>query len=452
MALDTDITFEGRDEFNRKSIAEKAIKLLRSDISVSPLVVDGSWGLGKTEFCLKMINLMKIEDTHHLIYIDAFKADHADEPLLTVLTNVLAVLPENKQRTLIKKAMPALRYGLKVGGKALVSHLLRQDVDSVAENLEKEIKQVTDKAIDASIESLLKDHAKAEKNLQALQGALKSIAHEKPMILFMDELDRCRPDFAVLMLETVKHTFDIEGLQFVLITNTDQLKASINHCYGRTIDAQRYLDKFLKFTFTLPSTKNESGGESVSASVFHYKKLLNKSETLKDLPLNRVHFFDLVKQVIKINHLSLREVETLARHIEIYQTLSDKESRLNGYGLIVSLLSLVGILLVSCKPNLANAALREELDAKELGHFLGLDNLPVFNDGETEPSVLDIITVILGPECKHNNQHFVCHEDEQKKYWDSQIRSFYPIQHPTVQKEQRLKIVIDAIKAIYLMT
>ena len=259
MSFDLPVSFEFRDEFNRKNIAEKVINLLRSDIEVSPLVVDGTWGLGKTEFCHKLICLMKEEETHNLIYVDAFKADHADEPLLTVLAKVLETLPESDEKnSLMNKAMPALRFGLKVGGKALVSHFLRQDADSIAGDFEEEVKQVADKAIDASVESLLKDHIEAEKNLKALQEALKAVADQKPIVLFIDELDRCRPDFAVLMLETIKHTFDIDGVQFVLVTNTNQLKASIHHCYGTSIDAQRYLDKFLKFTFTLPNTTNRN--------------------------------------------------------------------------------------------------------------------------------------------------------------------------------------------------
>lgn len=45
------LRFDGRDEFSRKSVAEKAIKLLKSDIDVSPMIIDGNWGAGKTEFC-----------------------------------------------------------------------------------------------------------------------------------------------------------------------------------------------------------------------------------------------------------------------------------------------------------------------------------------------------------------------------------------------------------------
>jgi predicted KAP-like P-loop ATPase len=234
----TALTFDERDEFKRKSIAEKLISLLQADIDISPMVIDGSWGTGKTEFCHKLMNQMRDNETHHLIYIDAFKADHADEPLMTVLAEVIKILPDNESKqSFIKKALPAVRYGLKTIAKAGVSHLLRQDVADVADDFDKEIQKTADKAIDATVESVLKDHVKADQNLKALQTALAEIAATKPIILFVDELDRCRPNFAVDMLEIIKHTFDVEGVSFVLITNTQQLKASVNHCYGHAVDA-----------------------------------------------------------------------------------------------------------------------------------------------------------------------------------------------------------------------
>ncbi|WP_244572458.1 P-loop NTPase fold protein, partial [Escherichia coli] len=52
-------TFDYRDEFLRKPIAEKLIALLNSDINLSPLVIDGGWGTGKTEFCKKVANLIE---------------------------------------------------------------------------------------------------------------------------------------------------------------------------------------------------------------------------------------------------------------------------------------------------------------------------------------------------------------------------------------------------------
>ena len=52
-------TFDTPDEFNRKPIAENIIRLLTLDIDLSPMVIDGGWGTGKTEFCQKLIRLMQ---------------------------------------------------------------------------------------------------------------------------------------------------------------------------------------------------------------------------------------------------------------------------------------------------------------------------------------------------------------------------------------------------------
>ena len=225
--MDMDITTQtfdgqgGRDEFRRKSIAVKAIKLLKSDIDISPMVIDGSWGTGKTEFCHKLINLMKEDNTHSVIYIDAFKADHINEPLMTVLAEIIKILPnEPARKRFIKKVLPTVRFSLKALAKAGVSHLLRQDFTDVTNDFDKEIQKAANKAIDTTAELILKDHVEAEKNLQTLQAALTAISSQNPIVIFIDELDRCRPNFAIDMLEMIKHTFDVKDVGFVFITNT----------------------------------------------------------------------------------------------------------------------------------------------------------------------------------------------------------------------------------------
>lgn len=47
------ITFDDRDEFERKPFAEKLIRLIEEDVDVFPLAINGEWGTGKTEFCKK---------------------------------------------------------------------------------------------------------------------------------------------------------------------------------------------------------------------------------------------------------------------------------------------------------------------------------------------------------------------------------------------------------------
>lgn len=126
-------TFSCRDEYHRKPVAEKLINLLTSDTKVSPMIINGGWGTGKTEFCHKLINLLKgTKNNCAVVYVDAFSADHADEPIMTLFAAILSLLPSSDQPTLIKKALPALRFCLKTGLKAGANYLLRQNVDELA--------------------------------------------------------------------------------------------------------------------------------------------------------------------------------------------------------------------------------------------------------------------------------------------------------------------------------
>ena len=419
----TALTFNERDEFKRKSIAEKAISLLQAEIDISPMVIDGSWGTGKTEFCHKLINLMHEQESHHLIYIDAFKADHANEPLMTVLAEVIKVLPEDESKqNFIKKALPAVRYGLKTIAKAGVSHLLRQDAADVVDDFDKQIQQAADKTIDATVESILKDHVEAEKNLKALQEAMAEIAAEKPIVLFVDELDRCRPNFAVDMLEIIKHTFDVDGVQFVLVTNTQQLKASINHCYGAAVDAQRYLDKFIKFRFELSDRSDRNSHNPVLAARQHFFTLAKEKQSLPDDMLKNPAFGKAIEHLIKHHTLSLREIETLVLHIEISQALSSNQRFFERQCLGYTLLRLIGIMLVCFKPYLIGDLKKGKWDANELGKFLGVDSLPsLLQEGHRKrPETFDVMMVMIARDCNRNVDTYIP-EESQLDEWNNYI-------------------------------
>ena len=417
----TALTFDERDEFKRKSIAEKVISLLQADIDISPMVIDGSWGTGKTEFCHKLINLMHGNDSHHLIYIDAFKADHADEPLMTVLAEVIKVLPDDdSKKSFMKKVLPAVRYGFKASAKAAVSHVLKQDFADVADDFDKQIQGAADKAIDATVESVLKDHVKADKNLKALQTALAEIAATKPIILFVDELDRCRPNFAVDMLEIMKHTFDVEGVNFVLITNTQQLKASVNHCYGHAVDAQRYLDKFIKFRFELSSLSDRHLNSPILAARKHFFKLAQEKKCLPDDYLNNVIFGKAIEHLIQYHSLSLREVETLILHIQIAQTLSNSDRFIERQHIGYTFLRLIGVMLVCYRPELLTELRKGNVDASLLGEFLGIEGIPTLERGVNRPEVFEIIMVIIAKDCNKNADKYTPNT-EQKEKWDNYI-------------------------------
>ena len=445
------LTFGDRDEFERRGIAEKVIGLLTSGIDVSPMVIDGGWGIGKTEFCHKLISLLEEEVDHpEIIYIDAFKADHADEPLLTILAAVAELLSPDKQSKFIKTIIPTLKFGLKTSGKALVSHLLKQDSSDVLNDFDEVIQKVADKAIDASVEATLKDHIKADENLEALQKALRQIITDgKPIVIFIDELDRCRPDFAVNMLEVIKHTFDIEELQFVLVTNTEQLKAAVNHRYGQAIDASRYLDKFHKFKFALAETINISHVH-INNSITHYKKLTSESRLLQPLKLSSSGYMELVEAVFDSQNISLRETETFVRNMEIYQSLTNQNTLTAQSYYLQSLSHIFALLLFSFRPELSKTILRRSADAKLLGEFLGETTILTSNNGHIRPDAQHVLLVAIGGACKYNSGLFSPKTEGDIKDWEETISS-YSSQRLGLGGNSTLGIVITALKVMSLL-
>ncbi|MFV8855373.1 KAP family P-loop NTPase fold protein, partial [Serratia fonticola] len=277
--LTNEITFNDRDEYKRSDIANKVITLITSDIDTSPMIIDGGWGTGKTEFCYKLINLIKEKEiAYQVVYIDAFNEDHTDAPILTLLAAIVALLPKQERSTLISKALPALRFGLKTTLKAGANWVLKQNTEELAEDFQEALKDSSNAAIDGTIEALLDDHIESEKNINALKTALVEISKEKPIVIFIDELDRCKPSFAISILENIKHIFDVDNVQFVLVTNTKQLEASIHHIYGQSVDAKRYLDKFVRFTLSLPTYFKPDNYNNELLSPHHWAITVSKSD------------------------------------------------------------------------------------------------------------------------------------------------------------------------------
>ena len=429
-------TFDTQDEFKRKPIAENIIRLLTSPIDLSPMVIDGGWGTGKTEFCQKLIQLMQEQHPDYRpVYIDAFRSDHSGEPLLALLAEIIkACTPEGSDKKLIEKHNDRIRRITKAAGflmktvaKAAVGHVLKQNTDDLAEGLQKIMNDdqeadslaetVTDAAatiashtIDATVEALLKEQIEAEKNLETLKACLKEFAAEKPIILFIDELDRCRPDYAVDMLEVIKHVFDVKNVKVVLVTNTKQLRAAINHRYGMEVDAQKYLDKFLKYSFALPDkivARFEE--ERTLVSVEYFKQLIRNSRMASELQglIGQRIILNFISDMIERNNISLRETERLVRFLEIYHSLS------HGLGNVIwqyALLRITGVFIFCFHPNLIGDINKNRTEAKDFARLFNIQSLQDTPKNSYFFNRVDIIAVMLIMYSKIEDKRFIFQE------------------------------------------
>ena len=443
-------TFDTHDEFNRKPIAENIIKLLTLPIDLSPMVIDGGWGTGKTEFCQKLIRLMEQQQLNYQpVYIDAFRSDHSGEPLLALLAEIIKTCtpedtdeqPSEQRKNITRKVAKAAGFVMKTVAKAAVGHVLKQNTDDLAEEFQQIMngdqdadslaETVTDAAvtiashtIDATVEALLKEQIEAEKNLETLKACLTELAADKPIILFIDELDRCRPDYAVDMLEVIKHVFDIENVKVVLVTNTKQLRAAINHRYGVEVDAQKYLDKFLKYSFALPEkVVAQTEQDRVWVSIHHFEQLI-KGRDIGGVLFSGYRVMECINEMIKRNNLSLRETERLVRFLEIYHSLS------HGFGARNELptlwLRVVGVFIFCFYPSLMDDINKNRTDAGEFAQLFNLQSWPDMPDDPYDVKEVDVIAVMLILNSKIEDSRFILQGySEQNSYWQARIAEHF---------------------------
>jgi KAP family P-loop domain len=242
------------------------------------LNIDAEWGFGKTFFLDRFAADLKSKG-HLVASVNAWKDDHADDPFVAILAAIdEAIKPYVKASSALAKgwtvaknnAAPILARTVAGIGKTLVKKYVGEELsdliqtadidEDIKSGLETAIEKTSgqiDKIFDESAEKIIQDFSKRNKAAEnfrlKLASALEALKNEKdlPLFIFVDELDRCRPSYAVALLERVKHLFDVPNIVFVFATNNDQLQHAIAGAYGPSFDGYRYLKRFFERSYTL---------------------------------------------------------------------------------------------------------------------------------------------------------------------------------------------------------
>ncbi|MBW3761309.1 hypothetical protein GL264_10920 [Aeromonas jandaei] len=272
------------------------------------LNLNAEWGAGKTWFIKRWY--MELKAHYPTVYIDAWQQDFSDDPLLTVISSIIEQLKEeagSRQLSpyLSTKLASLLKATAPIVTKALFKKVSGINIDDVQE-------VITADDAGKLVESLFQDTRKKTEAVQLLKHEIKQwveaiIGKKKkqaPAFILIDELDRCRPSYAVEMLETIKHIFDIPGVVFVLATDTEQLQHAIRVIYGDGFDAKAYLRRFFKRRFHLKKMPIEK---------FMKPILSNNFELFKEKAIQHLSDIDdltkILSYVVSSFSLPAREVE-----------------------------------------------------------------------------------------------------------------------------------------------
>jgi hypothetical protein len=372
---DKDPTGQFYDLLGRKALGQQLSELIeRID---QPLVIafDGAWGSGKSHFLKLWTGAHRKENkgTAKVIYFDAFQHDYLDDPLVGLVGAILQEPPEeswsgkaigNVKSAASKLLRPIARIGLAVG-TAGASELAVAAIDPLVDALGKE----GEKAIDA----LWAKEASRKNAMQQFRDALTALAQDaegKPqkIVFTIDELDRCRPDYALGLLEVIKHFFAVPNVHFVLGTNLNALGNSVKSRYGEGINGALYLQKFIHLTMGFPP-KIAKGSIEPWESYFDYVcNSLGLSDKRADEAKRQLKYYNETFSV------SLRDTERLGSYLAIASSEFDKLEW--GYHTL-----LTSALIIKIVDPMVYTALRSSRITKiEIENLFSLSKRPHDND------------------------------------------------------------------------
>ena len=300
------------DLLDRKESVEVLTHLVRSFEGPCVLAVDAAWGNGKTTF-LRIWRQHLLNLGFPVVQFNAWETDFAGDPFLALSTELTDGLreyagPDDKidakldaTRKLAKKVMRRAIPGIiraVTAGILDVNPLLEKELAgtlaSVAENRFSEYKSAKDSI------------AEFRSALQDIADTLAKCRDNRTLIVMIDELDRCRPSYAVELLEVAKHFFSVNRIVFVLAVNRSELAHSIKALYGTKFDAIGYLRRFVDIDFRLPDPDRANFINSALAQI-RIDEYFSRTKD-KQAGATREDMRNMVQVFFRTPNLSLRQI------------------------------------------------------------------------------------------------------------------------------------------------
>ncbi len=312
------------DKFNRRPVVEKLTNVVKHLKTGSVIALDGKWGSGKTTFIQLWDAYLKGQD-YQSIMINAWDADWVEDPIVAILGSLYTVFAKSEDwKSTVGRAVTLAVKGLGTGTIHFFNGVLEH---ATGGNLKESIQKFEEARKDASIKAI-EEFQECISEIEDLRKQLSKMAKATggchPLVVFVDELDRCNPAYAVKMLECIKHLFSVPNVVYILSIDREQLCHSIEGYYGSSqINANEYLKRFVDFTFTLPNPEPPIVREWVFESLGLEGFLDDKASWGNSHANSDVRA--LMGELIKMSNLPVRAVERLVLHMRVALTALGNE-------------------------------------------------------------------------------------------------------------------------------
>lgn len=262
MVDEVDVWFD--DFMSRKPSSDFLTSYILANDHIKVLNVNSPWGSGKTFFLERW--RQELSKEHVCVIFNAWETDYAADPLLALVTCIEQQTKDKLNVTSTEAGQRAVNLGASILKKAaplIAKGLVRKYVGVELDELlgDEGAKETTGAAGDL-VSSLIVDQSNTSRQvkefkasvIETLSKAAENNGLKKPAFIFIDELDRCRPTYAIELLERIKHFFELDGCRFVIASDSSQLAHSIRAVYGQGFSSEKYLNRFFDSEFSLDNS------------------------------------------------------------------------------------------------------------------------------------------------------------------------------------------------------
>lgn len=249
------------DLLDRKAFVARLIdvvEILSENRKNASFAVNGAWGVGKT-FVLNRFEeeiakypLEKDGPRKYLVFhYDCWKYDYYEEPLIALVAALTDSIDKQTnfisadKRTTFKVVLKEIIAGLVEVGSVKTGFDIKKIFETIKSARNKATQEIAD-SHDFDV------YFSFNCILEKLRAAIKDLAEEQTILLVVDELDRCLPEYTITVLERLHHVLEgIPNVQTIISIDKEQLECTVRQIYGCNTNAKRYLEKFISFEITL---------------------------------------------------------------------------------------------------------------------------------------------------------------------------------------------------------
>ena len=332
------------DKLKRRETVELFTNLIRTIEQPFTICLDAPWGGGKTTF-IEIWSKYLEEQNFVTLHFNAWENDFTNEPFISLVSEIgeqLSIKNPETITTMQKYKDNVFEMGGKLIKKTIplavkLATLNTLEIDDLKEIVEKDDTKAISDFLSKTAEEQISNYGENKDIRNSFKETLSAFAQKiiedegknTPIIVFIDELDRCNPAYAIELLENIKHVFNLDNFIFILSIDKAQLKHSIRSFYGEGLNAEGYLKKFIDIDLRLPFLVDKNYLYNLINDKFNMNQLsIFQHQNVYEIE----HAVNVFKDLVEIYHLSLRDIEQMMSEVNMITRMmfqNDMQMRLS---------------------------------------------------------------------------------------------------------------------------